>query len=447
MKQHQLFARSRRQLTLWYAGILAGILGLCGFLAYEAIAHAHRITIDRELKSVAGALHNSLEPVLKQPGVLDPAATHFLPDLCLATALCSQSDRPLYPIGVIERGMYSLQLFDLSGRLVAVAGTHAQELPSSPNPQQWQTLPGKNGIRYRQITLPLHDRDEQLWGTLQVGRSLEDFDRYVSAIAWILLLGLPLALVLAIASGWWLAGKAMQPIYQSYGQMQQFTADAAHELRTPLAAIRATVESTLMLPKLAEGEARDTLRTIKRQNLRLSHLVADLLLLCRLDGQQSSPQKTQAEVLLEELASDVVEEFAALALAAEVTLNVELLSPPPFKVMGSSEQLYRLVSNLVANAIQYTPSGGSVCLSLERDKPNEIALSVRDTGVGIPIAEQPHIFDRFYRVDKARSRDRSGSGLGLAIACAIAQLHNGTIQLKSQIPQGSTFIVRLPLSP
>jgi len=445
VKQHQLFSRSRRQLTLWYAGMLAGILGLCGFVAYEAIAHAHRITINQELKSVAGTLHNSLEPVLKQPGILDPAATRLLPDLCLATAPCSQRDRPLYRIGVIERGMYSLQLFDLSGRLVAIAGTHVQELPSSLNSQQWQTLRGKNGIRYRQITLPLHDRDEQLWGTLQVGRSLEDFDRYVATIVWILLLGLPLALGLAIASGWWLAGKAMQPIYQSYGQMQQFTADAAHELRTPLAAVRATVESTLMLPKLEAGEARDTLRAIKRQNLRLSHLVADLLLLCRLDGQQSRTPEAQAEVLLEELASNVVEEFAALALAAEVALNVELLSPPPFEVMGSSEQLYRLVSNLVANAIQYTPSGGSVCLIFERSRSSEISLSVRDTGVGIPIADQSHIFDRFYRVDKARSRDRSGSGLGLAIASAIVQLHNGTLQLKSQVGQGSTFIVRLPL--
>ncbi len=119
-------------------------------------------------------------------------------------------------------------------------------------------------------------QDNRDWGYIQVGRSLEDFSNYLNAVKLILALGLPIAMGLVGVASWWLAGLAMQPIYQSYKQIQQFTADVAHELRTPLAATRATVESALMMPQLDETEARDILQTVERQNLRLTTLVADL---------------------------------------------------------------------------------------------------------------------------------------------------------------------------
>ncbi|MDY7013428.1 MAG: two-component system sensor histidine kinase RppB [Cyanobacteriota bacterium] len=440
MKQNQLFKQTRWQLVTWFTGILGLILALCGLGVYEAVAHAHRITIEQELQSVARTLHDSLETVLQQPGKLEPEAIRLLPNACLTERCLRNEDRDRQ-VEAIAQDKYYLRLFQRSGSLVAVAGLQPEGLPIAQSKQQLVTLVDARGIRYRQISLVLHTRDNRDWGYLQVGRNLQDFDRYVANVKWILLLGLPIVAVLVMVAGWGLAGRAMQPIYQSYRQMQQFTADAAHELRTPLAAIRATVESTLMLPHVSEVEARDTLQVLNRQNQRLTHLVSDLLMLCRLDRQLN--QIEENEIILNDVISDVVEELAALALDSEIDLSHTILVSQPLKVSGNLEQIYRLVSNLASNGIQYTPAGGKVTLILREEK-NDAVIQVKDTGIGIPPAEQETIFDRFYRVDKARSRHRGGSGLGLAIAKAIARAHQGSIGVQSEVGQGSTFTIRLP---
>jgi signal transduction histidine kinase len=232
----------------------------------------------------------------------------------------------------------------------------------------------------------------------------------------------------------------MQPVYASYRQIQQFTADAAHELRTPLAAIRATVEVTLQQSQLPEADVRSTLQTLERQNIRLSQLVQDLLLLSHMDI-QDAVQKHQP-CCMNDIVSDIVEEYAGLAIAAGVKLQTETVSQSIF-IAGDEEQLYRLISNLVANAIQYTPAGGAVKVTLT--STDRIAsMTVEDTGIGIAAHEQSRIFDRFYRVDTDRSRKTGGTGLGLAIAQTIAHLHKGQITVKSEIGQGSVFIVELP---
>ena len=127
-----------------------------------------------------------------------------------------------------------------------------------------------------------------------VGRSFQDFDQYLSSVRWSLLIGLLLSLALVTAASWWLSALAMRPIYQSYQQIQQFTADAAHELRTPLAAIRATVESVLRLPQIDRWMLKETLMVVNRQNQRLTTLVSDLLLLSRLDSKQRPLAKVNA---------------------------------------------------------------------------------------------------------------------------------------------------------
>lgn len=233
----------------------------------------------------------------------------------------------------------------------------------------------------------------------------------------------------------------MQPVYQSYQKIQQFTADAAHELRTPLAAMRATLESVLEMQQLPEAESRPVLHTLDRQNARLSQLVQDLLLLSRMDLQRSSV--IQQKCCLNDLMDDVVEEFAALAIAADVLLVADARSPI-LSIAGGEEQLYRLLANLVTNAIQYTPPGGKVKLTLAQID-HEAVIQVQDTGIGIAAAEQLRIFDRFYRVNSDRSRQTGGAGLGLAIAQAIAQAHQGKIQVQSDAGKGSVFSVHLPL--
>jgi signal transduction histidine kinase len=445
VKQNRLFSRSRWQLASWYAAILGIVLLICALGVCEAVAHAHRITINQELKSVAGTLHDSFLPILKQPGKIEPEVKELLPDTCLVETGCyNQARFQSYKLGVIGQDKYYLRLFDLSGDSVAVAGMQP-ELPQVSNQQEWQTLTDVKGTRYRQISFLLHTQQGKNWGYLQVGRSLQDVDRYVANVKSILLLGMPLVVLLVMSASWWFSGLAIRPIYQSYQQMQQFTADAAHELRTPLAAIQATAQSDLMLPNLSEDRAKDTLKNIVRQNKRLSYLVADLLILCRIDGEINSnnSRKKREKVALANLIIEVEEDLAALAMASEIEFSSQIKVSQPIEIIGDRTQLYRLITNLVTNAIQYTTAGGQVIISLTEEH-RQAVISVRDTGIGIAKNEQKRIFDRFYRVDKARSRSQGGSGLGLAIARAIALAHNGSLEVQSEIGKGSNFIIRLP---
>jgi len=445
MQQNQLFQKTRSRLACWYAGVMGVILSICGVGVYEAIAHAHQVTLDRELESVAGTIHDSLETLLEEPGILAPELRRFLPDLCIVTEKCATEPRNpnSHVLGAIAQGHYYLRLLDLSGNLVALAGIHPPGLSSKSPQKTWQTVVDTNGTRYHQISVTLHTQDYRDWGYLQLGRSLAEWEHYLAAVKLILIVGLPIALLLVGFASWWLAGLAMQPIYQSYQQIQQFTGDAAHELRTPLAAIRATVESTLRMPQLNQSEIRETLHSIQRQNHRLYQLVKDLLWLSRMD-RQIMPQEPNV-CCLNDIISDVQEELAALAIAANITLNKHINSYQPLTLLGYEDQLYRLVMNLVSNAIQYSNAGGEVNLILE-SAANDAMIHIKDTGIGISPEDQTRIFNRFYRVNSDRSRTTGGAGLGLAIAEAIVKNHNGQIHLQSELGKGSIFTIRLPLT-
>jgi signal transduction histidine kinase len=141
---------------------------------------------------------------------------------------------------------------------------------------------------------------------------------------------------------------------------------------------------------------------------------------------------------------DVVDEFEAFATANGILLSVNISTSPVQAVLGEEEQLYRLIANLVTNAIQYTPKDGKVTISLKQEDQQAL-IQVQDTGIGIPASEQSRIFDRFYRVNSDRSRQTGGAGLGLAIAQAIAQAHKGKIRVESKLEQGSLFTAYLPL--
>ena len=185
------------------------------------------------------------------------------------------------------------------------------------------------------------------------------------------------------------------------------------------------------------------LTTLKRQTNRLSQLVKDLLLLARLE-QREVPENV-ASCCLNDLIDDLVEELASLAITAAVTLTAQLKVSEPVKVTGNEEQLYRLVCNLIDNAIYATPAGGKVIVSLNQSESYAI-VQVQDTGVGMEPEKQRYIFNRFYRIQHDRSRHTGGSGLGLAIASAIVHAHQGTITVQSQSGEGSTFTIYLPLN-
>jgi len=446
--QIRLFRKTRWQLATWYAVVMALILSLCGFVVYEVIIDAYVASINRELESVAGTLHDVIEPNLKQPGITELVFQQVLPNICLAESSCptqnilSHSQSTHNEHGIFSPVYKDKRFVDGSGRLIAVAGFQPNELPPTVETQVWQIVKDLQGNRYSQKSLLLHTQDNQDWGYIQVGRNLNDLDNRLAALKLILAVGLPITVLLVGGSSWWLAGLAMRPIDSSYKQMQQFTSDASHELRTPLAAINATVETLFDMEYLSD-EARDVLASIQRQNHRLAELVQDMLLLSRLEQQTLATQ--QVHCCLNILINDLIEEFSALAAAASLQLTSLVLCQELLYVMGDEDQLLRVLSNLIANAIQYTPAGGYVTVILKRSNGNAV-IEVQDTGIGIASHEQKRIFDRFYRVNSDRSRRTGGSGLGLAIAQAIVQAHRGSIQLQSQVGKGSTFILHLPLT-
>lgn len=226
----------------------------------------------------------------------------------------------------------------------------------------------------------------------------------------------------------------------AFEHQQRFTADASHELRTPLAVIMSQVELALCKPR-SNDEYRVALEACQRASRRMRSLIDSLLLLARFDS--GHPDLQRRSVDLAELATESVELLRPLADEKQVTLSREV---SPVSFVGDRERLAQVITNLVANAIRYNQEGGRVAVRVERVNGHAL-VSVSDTGIGIPPAELPHIFERFYRVDKARARADGGSGLGLAICRSVVQAHGGEIIARSEPESGTVLEVRLPLAP
>jgi two-component system OmpR family sensor kinase len=228
----------------------------------------------------------------------------------------------------------------------------------------------------------------------------------------------------------------------SFGALRRFTADASHELKTPLTVLRADVERA-MHPNAAGGEAMQALEEALHETTRMADLVDSLLTLARADEGRFDLHREP--VALGPLVRDVYETAAILGEEAGLIVSMAVLEEG--SVDGDARRLRQLFLNLVTNAIKYTGRGGRVELALSQRAGDEIAFTVRDSGIGIAAADLPHVFERFWRADRARSRggERSGFGLGLAICQWIAHAHGGRVVAQSRLGRGSVFTVTLPL--
>jgi heavy metal sensor kinase len=229
-------------------------------------------------------------------------------------------------------------------------------------------------------------------------------------------------------------------IESSVTRITQFTADASHDLRTPLALIRTNAEISLRRPR-GEAEYRETLSRVLAVSEETTQLIEKLLTLARADA--GAAQLRFESIDLVPIAQKAWKQAQILAASKGVLLIEHLSSTPQF-LRGDASALQTLLLAVLDNATKYTPAGGQVFFRSREDEDN-VVIEVEDTGIGIAEADLPRIFDRFFRADQARSREIRGSGLGLAIAQWIAEKHQGTIQVKSRLGSGSTFTVRLPL--
>jgi two-component system, OmpR family, manganese sensing sensor histidine kinase len=300
-----------------------------------------------------------------------------------------------------------------------------------------QSASTHNSLRLRQLTLPVY-QGNRLIGYLQIAASLSAVEMPLQQLRAFLAVLVPLVLATIALAGWILGGKAMQPIHRSYQQLQQFTADASHELRTPIAGILNHAQVGLMEP-IDPQEQQDRLQTIVGVAESMSLLVSQLLFLARHAGTLSP--KMMQPIDLVELVQPLVESYGIELQAKQQTLHSDWSEPLP--VLAEPDLLRQAVTNLLTNAHRYTPQGGVIEVRLFSSHRWAV-LQVKDSGVGIEPADLPRIFDRFYRADRVRSRQTGGFGLGLAIARQVVEAHNGEITVESAPGQGAIFEIKLP---
>jgi OmpR-family two-component system manganese-sensing sensor histidine kinase len=446
-----MFQATRRRLAVWYTAVTAVLLLLFAIGMYGYVRTTLVERVDDTLNHVVEIVQRSLviEPgadggrVLTAVGVVQPPVRVNVEASFRDNAQSVEDDR------------IDLEWFSPSGQRLWSTFAKPPQIPLHVNPKG-ETVYVEQDQLLRQITQRIQ-RDHEVLGYLRVSHPWFEVTKPSRQLIWDLGLGLTLGVTAVGAIGWLLSGLAIAPVRDSYQQLKQFTADASHELRNPIAVIQTNVQVALADPEPDGPFQQGQLQVIERLTRRLGRLVDDLLFLAR---QESGLVPLQRQALdLHCLLEDVTEEQQAIAQERGIDLTYVFRDQPgadqgtPLSesastpILADGDQLSRLFTNLVGNALTYTAKGQvTVTLGLSRHQGQPSYLvQVQDTGVGIDPALLPHVFDRFYRADPARqSRDTAGSGLGLAIAKVITENHRGTIRLDSQPGQGTCVSVLLP---
>jgi heavy metal sensor kinase len=462
----QMFDSVRTRLTLWHAAVLALSLIVFAVLVYYAAAGTFYARQDELLRSTAETVASAYVQELEEEDSIAKANEVVLAEM-------------VYPNRYVE-------VADAEGRIVAWSSNLAGHLLTVPTvtlseaKQRGSSFVVVNNLRVAVVPLS-PDQNKQL-GFGIVAEPLSVVDDALRRLRRDLFTGVPIILLLASVGGYFLARKSLLPIAlmnqqtqritaenlsaqldvanprdevgrlaqtinallarmdAAFKEQQRFIADASHELRTPLAVLRGETEVALERER-ATAEYQRSLELIKDEAEHLSRIVEDLFMLARQPTDASSLMKEA--VGLNEVVAECARAAQVLATQKGLRLNVQP-SLPRISVSGDDEMLKRMLINLLDNAVKYTPAGGEISIALASQNGNALII-VSDTGIGITAEDQPHIFDRFYRADKARSRALGGAGLGLSIARWIVEGHGGSLSVSSVVGRGSAFTVDLPL--
>jgi signal transduction histidine kinase len=279
----------------------------------------------------------------------------------------------------------------------------------------------------------------EIVAVVQVARPMHTITETMDGLITLLVAGSGLSMLIAFIAGFWLAGKAVEPIKLNLDYQKQFVSDASHELRTPVTVIRTAAESMLRQTEAAPPRIQGLAEDIVSETVQLQRLVEDLGVLTHADA---GTRKLRLEpVDLETLLAEVATSARLVGQAAGVV--VDITTGAAGEVNGDAVRLRQLFTILVDNAVKFSPTGAVVRVAAVT-RQNRLLVQVRDQGPGIPEADLPRIFQRFYR--GAADRNLEGSGLGLAIAKWIVEQHRGTISVRSVVGEGSEFSVELPLA-
>jgi two-component system, OmpR family, manganese sensing sensor histidine kinase len=452
-----MFQATRQRLALWYTTVTAVLLLIFAGGMYWYVHSTLVERVDDTLNHVVEVVQRSLVIEPNSPG--EAGTVH----LNIEASFPDNS-------AAVEDDHIDLEWFNPQGQLLWSTFSEPPDIPLHPAHNS-ETIhlpdiaanPSRDPL-LRQVTQRIQVGTETL-GYLRVSHPWFEVTKPSRELLLDLCLGISAMIGSVAAIGWLLSGLAIAPIRDSYQRLKQFTADASHELRNPVASIQTNVQVALADPEPDVNLQRQQMEVIERLTRRLGRLVDDLLFLARQDSGIVQSQWSALDV--RSLLTQILEEQTAVAGRKTIHLGWAEEAPisvlagdnatsdlSPGLVTADRDQLERLFTNLVSNAIQYTPNAGHVTVSLSNVRKGNVSfiqVVVSDTGVGIATDAIPQLFDRFYRVDPARSRQSaattngtSGSGLGLAIAKAIVDHHQGQIRIESEVNQGTTVTVLLP---